>query len=284
MTLFDKSFPVGLATAALVLGLAGGRAVADTAADVALAPHRAIYDLKLAEARGKRSLEAVRGRIVYDFSGSACEGYALQFRQVTELDSGEGKAAVSDLRSITWEDGAAKTFRFNSQNYIDSRLIDSVDGIAERRPDGGVGVTLTKPQEKKAELGPVAYPSDHMRRIIAAARAGQTLIELAVFDGSETGEKIYQSLTVIGRKIAPDERKPTDAAANAPALAGMARWPVTISYFDNSKHDGEQTPVYSISFEAYDNGIARVLVLDYGDFAVTGEMTSLEVKEAKACQ
>ena len=89
---------------------------------------------------------------------------------------------------------------------------------------------------------------------------------------------------MIGRKIAPDERKPTDAAANAPALAGMARWPVTISYFDNSKHDGEQTPVYSISFEAYDNGIARALVLDYGDFAVTGEMTSLEVKEAKACQ
>ena len=38
-------------------------------------------------------MSAVRGRILYDFSGSACEGYALQFRQVSELDSGEGKVA-----------------------------------------------------------------------------------------------------------------------------------------------------------------------------------------------
>ena len=45
--------------------------------------------------RGKRAMNAVRGRILYDFSGSACEGYALQFRQVSELDSGEGKVIVS---------------------------------------------------------------------------------------------------------------------------------------------------------------------------------------------
>src|SRR5207248_6112080 len=78
--------------------------------DISLAAHRAIYDLKRADTRGKRALEAVRGRILYDFSGNACEGYALQFRQVTELDSGEGKIAMSDLRSTTWEDGDAKSF------------------------------------------------------------------------------------------------------------------------------------------------------------------------------
>ena len=62
------------------------RAAAPRAAAVALASHRAVYDLKLASTRGKRAMNAVRGRILYDFSGSACEGYALQFRQVSELD------------------------------------------------------------------------------------------------------------------------------------------------------------------------------------------------------
>src|SRR5947209_14779254 len=71
------------------------------AKSVNLAPHVAIYDLTLKSSRGKRALESVRGRIVYDFSGSSCEGYALQFRQVTELDSGEGKVALSDLRTTT---------------------------------------------------------------------------------------------------------------------------------------------------------------------------------------
>ena len=81
-------------------------------APVKLAPHVAIYDLTLTSSRGKRSLEGVRGRIVYDFSGSACEGYALNFRQVTELDNGEGKVALSDLRTATWEEGEGKSFRF----------------------------------------------------------------------------------------------------------------------------------------------------------------------------
>ena len=58
---------------------------------VALAAHRAVYDLRLANTRGKSPMQAVRGRILYDFSGNTCEGYALQFRQVSELDSGEGK-------------------------------------------------------------------------------------------------------------------------------------------------------------------------------------------------
>jgi envelope integrity protein B len=263
---------------------AAGPAMADDAiTGVELAPHRAIYDLKLAEARGKRSLEAVRGRIVYDFVGSTCEGYALQFRQVTELDTGEGKVALSDLRSTSWEEGAARTLRFDSQNYLDRKLVDSVDGHADKGPDG-VTVTLAKPKATQLDIGTAVFPSEHMRRIIAAARAGKSLLELTVYDGSETGEKVYQSLTVIGRKIGPDERKPTDAAAGQAAIAGLDRWPVTISYFEKSKQSGEQTPVYAIGFEAYENGIARALVLDYGEFSVAGELTSLEVKDAKPCK
>ncbi len=98
-----------------------------------LAPHRAVYDLKLSEIARRPRHQAVRGRILYDFSGNACDCHSeLQFRQVSELDSGEGKPALSDLRSTTWEDGTAKKFRFNSENMLDDQKTDSVDGHAER--------------------------------------------------------------------------------------------------------------------------------------------------------
>src|SRR6516225_444543 len=84
---------------------------APPADSVLLAPHRAIYDLTLYKSHSSRGIEAIRGRILYDFSGNACEGFELKFRQVSEIDSGEGKAALSDLRSTTWEDGNAKKFR-----------------------------------------------------------------------------------------------------------------------------------------------------------------------------
>jgi hypothetical protein len=277
---------VALLAAAAVL--AGHKATFGQAAakPVNLAPHVAIYDLTLKSSRGKRALESVRGRIVYDFSGSSCEGYALQFRQVTELDSGEGKVALSDLRTTTWEEGAGKSFRFKSQNYMNQEQIGEVDGSADREKSG-VAVKLSKPETRKFEAGGVVFPTEHMRLLIEAAQAGKTLLEVDVYDGSESGQKIYHSLSVIGHRVEPDKTL-DDAAANKDSLAGLARWPVTISYFDNKDEKkgaepSEQTPVYAISFEMYENGISRALRLDYGDFVIDGKMSALEVKKTKAC-
>jgi hypothetical protein len=250
-----------------------------------LAPHKAIYDLKLVRSQGKRPVEAVHGRILYDFTGSACEGYALTFRQVSEIDSGEGKVALSDLRAATWEEGDAKSFRFNSENKVNDRTVDTVDGNAGR--DGsGVSVKLSKPTEKTFDLdAKIAFPTEHVRRVIEAAEAGKRLLELSVFDGSESGDKVFSTLAVIGNVINPGEKLPDDAAAGNSALAGLRRWPVTISYFDQgSPKTGEQTPAYAIGFELYENGISRALSLDYGDFVVSGTMSQLELKDAAVCK
>jgi hypothetical protein len=274
---------------ALALALVAGESPAAPVGDkVVLAPHRAVYDLKLSKTHGSRSIEAVRGRILYDFTGNSCDGYALQFRQVSELDSGEGKAALSDLRSTTWEDAAAKTFRFNSENLVNEQQTDAVDGHAERNGQA-VAVSLSKPKEKRfTEPVDAVFPTEHMRRIIVAAREGKSILEFPVYDGSESGEKLYNTLTVIGRAIPAGAKTPDDAGAKIPALAKLARWPVTISYFEQqsekAEQTGEQTPVYSIGFELYENGISRALTLDYPDFTISGKMTSLEMKQEKPCK
>jgi hypothetical protein len=250
-----------------------------------LAPHKAVYSLRLVKSQGKRPVEAVRGRILYDFTGSPCEGYALEFRQVSEIDNGEGKVALSDLRAATWEEGDAKSFRFNSENKVNEQTVDTVDGNAGR--DGsGVSVKLSKPKPKTFDLdAKIAFPTEHIRRVIEAAEAGRSLLELSVFDGSESGDKVFSTLAVIGRVIKPGDRLPDDAAAGNATLAGLRRWPVTISYFDQeSPKTGEQTPSYSIGFELYENGISRALTLDYGDFVVSGTMSQLELKDAAACK
>ena len=43
-------------------------------------------------------------------------------------------------------------------------------------------------------------------------------------------------------------------------------------------------PVYRISFELYENGVSRDLKLDYGDFALRGELKTLDVQTPSACQ
>jgi hypothetical protein len=254
-------------------------------APITLVPHRAIYDLSLSETRGNSQIAGVRGRILYDFNGNSCEGYSLEFRQVSELDSGEGKESTSDLRSTTWEGGDAKTYKFASQNFIDENLVDSVDGHAEHDASE-TAVDLSKPAHQNLNLDAgVVFPTQHMVRAIAAAHAGKTILDFPVYDGSETGQKVFDTLTVIGHKIAPGERQHDDAAAAEPRLANVPRWPVTISYFERhgKPKSSEQTPDYAIGFELYENGISRALTLDYNDFVVAGKLSSIEFKRPKPC-
>ena len=277
-----------LSTWALIFGLCCGPASAQSDSDkpLVLVPHRAIYDLSLQQTRGNSSISAVRGRILYDFSGSACDGYSLTFRQVSELNSTEGKESTSDLRSTTWEGADANRFKFTTQNFVDGNLVNSVDGYADH--DGKVtAVDLHRPDHKTLDIGGrLVFPTEHMVRAIEAARSGKNILSFPVYDGSENGEKVFNTLTVIGKRIAPGERNHDDAAAHEPKLANVPRWPVTISYFakDKGGPSGEQTPDYAIGFELYDNGISRALTLDYNDFIVSGKLVSLDIKTPKPCK
>lgn len=274
----------GVLACALVLGAAPFAAPAQES-PIALAPHRAIYDLSLAYTRGNSQVESVRGRILYDFDGNACSGYSLDFRQVSVVDNGEGKVSTSDLRSTTWEGADARSFTFKSQNFLNDDLVDTVDGRADRRAKV-MAVSLQKPQRRKLRIGPeVVFPTQHMVRAIEAGRAGKTILSFPVYDGSDTGDKVFNTLTIVGKQIAPGSHVADDAAGKEPKLAAMPRWPVTISYFakDKPPQSGEQAPDYAISFELYENGISRALMLDYNDFVVSGTMTSLELKQPKPC-
>ncbi len=252
---------------------------------VPLVPHRAIYDLSLGDVRGNAQVASVHGRILYDFDGNACQGYSLEFRQVSELNNGEGKTSTSDLRSTTWEQADAKKFKFSSENYVDNNLTATVDGHAQHDADK-TAVALDKPEKKTIDLAAgVVFPTEHMVRVINAAHEGKSILSFPVYDGSESGQKVFDTLTVIGRKLNSDDRKHDDAAAGLAKLAGVPRWPVTISYFEKKKAENtsEQTPDYSIGFELYENGISRALTLDYNDFIVIGKLTSLEFKDPKPC-
>ena len=259
----------------------GGAATASAPVQTSmpLAAHKAVYELSLFRSTGTKGPTSARGRIAFDFSGSACEGYSQTFRQLTELQSTEGAPRVSDMHSATFEDGSDSTFAFSMHTVVDNGMADVVDGRASRAPDGSVSTSLTKPVRGQFDLAPnVVFPTAHLQRILAAAVAGQKILQVKVYDGSETGQKIFETTAVIGR---PVESPVLEKAAHIPELDSMRRWPVSISYFEGGKKD--EPPSYTLSFDLYENGISRALRLDYGDFVLAGEMTNLELLPTKTC-
>lgn len=253
------------------------------AAPVRLAPHRAVYDLSLADSRGTRAVESARGRIVFDFTGDDCKGWSLQYRQVTVLESGETGTKTSDLRNTTFEAGDGGSFTFRTQSELNGAKAPSVDGSAER--DGaGVRISLRTPKPGSAKTaGEVLFPAHHMRHLVEAARAEKTTVEVKVFDGSEDGQKVYDTLAVIGRPGATGVEAKAEEPLKQGPMAEMRRWPVVLSYFQPGQ--GERVPVYTLAFDLYENGVSGRLRLDYNDFSLKGDLTRFELlPENAACK
>ncbi len=275
-------FPVVLGSTVLAFALPA-HAEVPTGKPPQLAPHRAVYDLSLATRKGARTVESARGRIAFDFTGDACEGYALKFRQVTVIESAETGTKTSDLRTANFESGDGKTFRFRNDTGSGEGPAQSVDGNAERKANGPLAVRLKAPKRDTVSLdGEAVFPNTQMRDLIVAARAGKTTLNMKIFDGSDDGRTVYETLSVIGKRIEPGNAAALEEPARQEGLAKLARWPVTMSYFKPGKKD--DTPVYVLSFDLYENGVSRALRLDYGDFALKGEMTRLELLPEKPCQ
>lgn len=244
-----------------------------------MASYRAVYDLTLAGASEARGLEAARGRIVLEFTGNECEGYALSFRQVTDLSGGEIGRRVSDMRSTSFEDGEGKTLRFRSETRQGNRVAEETDGTAERSGTD-VKVTLRKPKASQLNLkGNPAFPTQHLKELVREARKGTRTYNRAVYDGSDESQEAFDTFAVIGpAKKSPDGLEPDLVKAG---WANLTRWPVSISYFEPGETD---RPSYIVSYELFENGFGRALKLDYANFAFTGALTKLEPIATKPCK
>lgn len=238
-----------------------------------LAPHRAVYDLALADADDRSGITGIVGRMVYEFGGSACDGYTVTFRFVTRIDT-EESSRLSDMQTTTYEDGEGKSFDFSTRSYVDETLEKEVRGRATQ--DGsGTRVKVDKPAPADVKLDATHFPTQHLIEMLAKAAAGETFYETTIFDGSEDADRLMTTTVVVGRKATA---APGDAERGAlGALAGDAFWPVEMAYFDLS--DGEEVPSYRTSFKLHENGLTRDLLMDYGDFAMTGTLVKLEMLE-----
>jgi hypothetical protein len=266
-----------------LLALCVSMGVARAEPPLPLAAHRAAYELSLSGAddhsppSGQTPVSA-SGLIAYEFRGSACEGYASNFRQVTQLQRNEGEPISSDVSSITYEDGAGKALRFEIEGKTSASEDPPISGSAARADSGATTVDLAKPMQAKVDLGKdVLFPTQHIERIIETAKAEGGPLQARVYDGSDTGKKVFSTLTVIGRAV-------TGASADAAVsdkLAAIRRWPVTISYFDEAA--GDQPPEYTLSFDLYENGVSGSLKLDYGGFALLAKLAKIEWLPVTAC-
>ncbi len=250
---------------------------------IKLTPHRAVYEMTLDDARSASGITGIDGRMVFEFSGSQCDGYTLNMRMVTQMTDSQGQTNLTDLRSSSWEQGNGQKFRFQSAQYLNDKLGDITMGRAVRNPpDRTVQVRLSQPNRAELNLsGQVLFPTQHSLALLDAARDGERLLQAQIYDGSEKGKRVYETTAFIGKPVGAGTEQ-LEVSAKEKGLAELISWPVSIGYFEPKA--GDLTPSYQIDFRLYANGVSRELLIDYGDFSIHGTLTSLEYLKDEACQ
>jgi len=267
----------------LLVPLQSGSAAPD---GIVLAPHRAIYELTLATTRGGTGVSSVAGRMAYDLTGSTCEGYTQNMRFVTRMTNQSGNAVVTDLRSSTWEDARGKRFRFDSSQYRDEKATDTTVGDAARPGTSeDIKVELTKPAKKNISIpSRVYFPVQHTIALLNAAKATKTSFRADLYDGSEKGEKVYDTVAAIGRAQGAGSNRQLPQIKSAERLDGLKGWPVSIAYFEPGSGKQDALPVYELSFLMFENGVSRKLYIDYGEFALQGDLTEITFYPPSKCE
>jgi hypothetical protein len=261
----------------LAAALAAGSGLPAEAAAV-LAAHRAVYDIALEDATDSSGITSVDGRMVYEFSGSPCEGYSVKFRFVTRIDTDE-TSRLTDQQTTTYEDAKGETFDFATRSFVDSQLDREVRGRAMISADATV-IELVKPTASRIELEKTQFPTQHMFDLLARIERGETFYETTIFDGSDDADEVLTTTVVVG--------KPKSTGANDPEKGAIGElkddrfWPVSIAYFGEPEERGEELPVYRIAFKLHANGVTRSILMDYGDFSMTGRLVDLDIFEHPA--
>ncbi|MCX5514549.1 cell envelope integrity EipB family protein [Kaistia algarum] len=264
----------------LLLALAAVLSPLPALALPAMVAHRAVYDLVLDMDNSSDKVSDAEGRMVYEFAGSACEGYTTKLRFVTRVSDEDGNARLTDVATTTFEDVLGKTFNFSTKSFVDGTISEDSTGTAERIKDK-VEVKMAKPKARRFEITRnFQFPNQHLQTIIDAALRGEHFMQIDLFDGSDKGEKVYATSAVIGKLNSGADDFGDEAVAKSAGIDKARHWPVTISYFDGPV-DGEQSPTYELSFILYENGITRRMRFDYGDFALTGKLVKLDLEPVK---
>jgi hypothetical protein len=240
-----------------------------------LLPHRAVYDLALLETRDESDISGLTGRWVFEFSGSACEGYTLKSRIVMRFEMPDGPSII-DQQVTSFEDADSKTLRFVTKSFINQELDSEVRGTARREPSGTV-VKYEQPEEAERSFGPTVFPTAQLRELIGKAEANERFYQSAIFDGTEFTDKPVLVSVVVGAPKEVSEDDPEKSVLGE--LADDEYRSVTAAYFDGENTDGEETSNYNVSFKLHENGVQRDMTIRYTDYSMKAKLVDLAMFE-----
>lgn len=252
-------------------------AVPGTLAAAELLSHRAIYRMALDEATGGSEVVAADGMMLYSFA-EGCDGWTVENRTYLRLSYERGSDTETVWTFVSWEAADGLNFRFNARYEQDGNVVEKLRGAASLEASGGAGTArFTLPENEVVDLPEGAiFPTEHMLKLVAAARADRNILSEIVFDGSSL-DNPYRVSAILAPLSAAD----SEALAKAAGLPQSPAWWVRMAFFPYGGED--PLPEFELGARYRDDGVADRITQHFENFSLVLRLKELEVLQKPDC-
>lgn len=270
---FLTAFPVIIIWSSLFL--AGGSGAAAAANN--LIGHQAIYRITLGTAASGSGIVNASGAVLYRFTDT-CDGWAVENRTALRLILGEEAETTTEWAYASWEAKDGSAFRFRVRDSQDGEMIEELRGKAVKGDSETSGrADFSLPAGTAVELpAGTMFPTAHLLRLFAMARAGKHTATDLFFDGASL-ENPYR----VGAVFGPAPETMRQALTRRTGLADLPVWNVRLAFFPVG--EGAALPKFEVGLQYREDGIADAIKQDFGDFVLELSMEEFELLPDPGC-
>jgi hypothetical protein len=250
----------------MLLLLLPGNALAD-----GLTGQDALYNLTLSKVR-THDVTGAAGQMRFSVV-DGCTGWGTTQHMTLLIRSADGTLNKTVTDYVTWEskDGKTLTFTLREVDNDGKLTVDDAGTATHTGNDGRGTISYSTPANTTLALPPgTLFPMAHTQALIDAGRSSKKFISVPLFDGTTSDGAQHTFVAILGHH--------NGDPSPFPSLAKMPSDDVDIAFYERKNDD--ENPDFRSQMRYYDNGVTTDLVLDFGDFIMTGKLEKLTIPTA----
>jgi hypothetical protein len=195
------------------------------------------------------------------------------------MATSEGRAFDFGWSLNAFESRDGRRYRFFIRRINPGGSDEELRGEARFSAPGARGVAVfDAPESRRVTLAKgTLFPTAHSLALMAAAAKGELPLWRTVFDGSGDDGRFGVN-AALGQALAADAPK----GFESPLLRDQQSWRLRLAYFGMDETVSE--PEHEQALRLYANGIVDEMLLDYGDFVLRAELSTLEALPEIECK
>ncbi|MBT3793298.1 MAG: cell envelope integrity EipB family protein [Rhodospirillales bacterium] len=256
--------------------MTGAGNAAPASKPINLAPHKAVYAMKIGHVRSGGNITGAKGTMVMEWARS-CSGWTMVQRVQLVLFDNEGNRIATESNFSSFETLDGLKYRFTSRNSRDGTVTDDLEGKAKLARKGGKGhADFSRPKGMRFDLSrKTIFPTVHVIDLIRAARQGKKWLNRVIFDGANSDGPLEVNAMIFAPIKTPPKKWAKRRLTNRPS------WHMRLAFFPTKS--AKSTPDYELGLRLFDNGVADGFELDYGSFSVNASLEKITALKRPKC-